>query len=129
MRDAKQFDHWCIVELMGHQRLAGRVSEQVIGGSSFVRADVPEVDGKQGLTKLFGAGAIYSLTIVDEETAILMARQIQAKPIDEWSARKMLTSAESNGADDDDGLVPSLSRVAQDDSLEAYWEGSRIEDQ
>lgn len=36
-----KFDHWCIVESFGHERIAGRVTEQTIGGCSFIRVDVP----------------------------------------------------------------------------------------
>ena len=36
-----KFDHWCIVELFGHNQIAGKVTEQAIGGQSFVRVDVP----------------------------------------------------------------------------------------
>lgn len=32
---------WAIVELFGHARIAGRVTEQVIAGQGFIRADVP----------------------------------------------------------------------------------------
>jgi hypothetical protein len=55
--------------------------------------DVPEVNGQQPLTKLYGNSAIYAMTIVDEETARAAAAQFQVKPIDVWSARRMLEGA------------------------------------
>lgn len=39
---SEKFEQWAIVDLFGHTRIAGKVSEQVIGGCSFVRVDVPE---------------------------------------------------------------------------------------
>ena len=92
MNESK-FEQWALVELFGHSRIAGKVSEQVIGGCAFVRVDVPEINGQQPLTKLYGNGAIYAMTIVDEETARAAASQFQVKPIDVWSARRMLESA------------------------------------
>lgn len=85
-----KFNQWAIVELFGHTRIAGRVTEQVIGGCSFVRVDVPKTDSNQSFTKLFGQGAIYAISFVDEETAIGVAAMLNEKPIDVWSARKML---------------------------------------
>ena len=34
------FDEWAILELMGHRRLAGKVTEQEIGGANMIRIDV-----------------------------------------------------------------------------------------
>lgn len=84
------FEQWALVELFGHSQIAGKVTEQVIGGGAFVRVDVPEVNGHQAFTKLYGHGAIYAMTIVDEETARASAQMLQARPIDVWSARRML---------------------------------------
>ena len=39
------FEEWAILELMGHRKLAGKVTEQTIGSSTFVRIDVPGGDG------------------------------------------------------------------------------------
>ena len=89
MSEAK-FEQWAVLEIMGHQRYAGRVTEQAIGGSSFVRLDVPEANGKAPFTKFFGSSAIYAMTIVDEETARAAVSEFQRQPIDEWSARRML---------------------------------------
>lgn len=38
---AEKFEHWCVVEIFGHTRIAGFVTEQTIGGQSFVRVGVP----------------------------------------------------------------------------------------
>lgn len=88
----ESFDQWAIVEIMGHQRYAGRVTEQVIGGTSFVRVDVPGGEERQPFTKLFGSSAIYAITLVDEETARGVSDSQRQQPMDEWSARRMLQS-------------------------------------
>lgn len=41
MSEAEKFDSWAILELMGHRKLAGRVSEATLAGGAFVRIDVP----------------------------------------------------------------------------------------
>lgn len=46
--------------LFGHARIAGRISEQVLCGQSFVRVDVPQVRTIAAHTRSFGADAIYS---------------------------------------------------------------------
>lgn len=76
------FQTWAIVDVFGHQRFAGLVSEQTIGGASFVRIDVPAIDGQPAFTKLFGASAIYGITPVSEEIAKGMAGQMRKRPID-----------------------------------------------
>jgi hypothetical protein len=50
------FDCWCVLELFGHVRLAGRVTEASIGGCSFLRVDVPKPDGEIQFTRYFGNG-------------------------------------------------------------------------
>ena len=77
----EKFESWAIIELFGHSRIAGLISEQTIGGTSFIRVDVPEVDGCQPFTRFLGNGAIYSMTPVSEQIARLAAEKIQDKPI------------------------------------------------
>lgn len=76
-----KFEQWAIIDLFGHQRLAGIVSEATIGGCAFVRVDVPESEGEPGFTRFFGNGAIYSISPVEENIARLFAKQYRARPV------------------------------------------------
>lgn len=90
------FEEWALLELFGHQRLAGRVTEKQLGGASFVRVDVPQDDGKKGdwkLTKLYNPSAIYSITPVTEATARMVAKSIAAEPITRWDVGEMVREA------------------------------------
>jgi hypothetical protein len=92
-------DQYAIVELFGHARIAGRISEQTVGGQSFVRIDVPtivyeESPGVTGRiaahTRSFGAGAIYSINWCDEGAAALAAQSIKHQPINPYRIRDAL---------------------------------------
>ena len=72
---------WAIVEVFGHARYAGTISEHTIGGCSFVRVDIPEVAGEPAFTKLFGNAAIYSITPVSEQIARAVAKSFQSRPL------------------------------------------------
>ncbi|MGD9100039.1 MAG: acetyltransferase [Anaerolineae bacterium] len=77
----KTLDTWAIVELFGHSKIAGRVTEQQIAGGAFLRVDVPGVDGQQEFTRFYGAGAIYSITPVSEEMARRTVEVINPRPV------------------------------------------------
>ena len=97
---------WAVLELFGHGRLAGAVSEQQLGSEAFIRVDVPEVtftedayvDGVrtpqrrviQAHTKLLGGKAIYGIAYVDEAAALLAAHRIRHAPIKEWELSEAL---------------------------------------
>jgi hypothetical protein len=78
------FETFAIVELFGHSVISGKVSEQAIGGASFVRVDVPAINGQEAYTKLYGSGAIYCITPTDEATALAAAQGLRQKPVDVW---------------------------------------------
>ena len=76
---------WAIVELFGHQKIAGEISEETLAGGSFLRVDVPADEGDViAFTRFYGASAIYSITPVSEEAARLACRQIAPKPVTIW---------------------------------------------
>jgi hypothetical protein len=75
------FEQWCIVELFGHQKLAGVVAEAQIGGCSFIRVDVPEMHGQPAFTRFYGEKAIYSITPVSEEVARAAMGYLRVRPV------------------------------------------------
>ncbi|MFA5659674.1 MAG: hypothetical protein WC900_10390, partial [Oscillospiraceae bacterium] len=90
-----KINEWAIIELYGHNKIAGRISEQQIAGCSFIRVDVPAFNGRAAFTKFFGSGAIYAITITDEETARAAVSFFAPEPIDRFSARQMIEAAEA----------------------------------
>lgn len=63
---------WALVELFGHQRIVGFLSQQTFGTGVLFRVDVPDLlkDGKRvrdGFTRYFGLSSIYSITPVSED--------------------------------------------------------------
>ena len=80
----KNFEGWAIVELFGHNMIAGLLSEQSIGGASFVRVDVPAVDGAEGFTKFYGGAAVYAITPTTEEVARAATSKLAVRPVTPW---------------------------------------------
>lgn len=80
---------WAVVELMGHSKIAGAVSEYAYGGSAFVRVDVPATKDDRGreipaFSRMLGAGAIYAMNPVSEEIARMLAQKLQVVPVQEY---------------------------------------------
>jgi hypothetical protein len=109
--EEQKFSSWAIVEVMGHSRFAGFVSEQAIGGCSFVRVDVPEVpavmngdrlieESRPAFTKLLGQGSIFAITPCTEATAREAARQFHTRPISMFEM-PMVRSIGHHDDDDD----------------------------
>ena len=83
-KEETTFEGWAVIELFGHQRIAGHVSEQVVGGTSFIRVDVPDVDGQLGFTKFLGGSAIYAITPTTREIATVAASNLVVRPVSPW---------------------------------------------
>lgn len=78
---AQVFNCWAVVELFGHQKIAGAVSEQSIAGTAMLRVDVPANGTQEAFTRFFGHGAIYSINPTTEEIARRMASQLSPVPV------------------------------------------------
>jgi len=83
---AAAFD-WCIVEIFGHRRHAGRGREEEKFGSKMLRIDVPVVltfdvadpavrldpPKVEWTTHYYGGSSIFSFTLTDEATVMAMS--------------------------------------------------------
>lgn len=101
MSAEEKFEAWGLLELFGHQRLAGALSEQTIGGVHFIRVDVPQINDVPGYTRLFTQGAIYGMTITSEEVARGLAQRLRARPVQAYEVEApRLTCAQDDGGED-----------------------------
>lgn len=89
MDDQVKFDSWAIVDVMGHNRFVGRVTEQVVAGQGFVRVDIPKTDAAEAWTKLIGTASIYAITPISEELAIKLAKSNESVPIQPYEMRQL----------------------------------------
>lgn len=115
---------WAIVELMGHVRLAGKLTEEEKFGSKMGRLDIPKHEkcccpnadrasvesptvecvrcNGAGFfttftTQLFGGASVYRITIVTEAVARQVAKQHQPAPVSPWDFPKQLAAPVSVG--------------------------------
>lgn len=79
-----QVDEWGIVELFGHVRLAGRVSEIERFGGKMLRLDIPKPDGGWAATQFVGHAALYRVTPTTEDIARASAAHLQPEPMQRW---------------------------------------------
>lgn len=78
----ESFQQWAILELMGHVRLAGIVTEEERFGIKMGRIDIPNQDGFT--TQYFGGSSVYRLTPTTEEIARGVATRNQPTPVHRW---------------------------------------------
>lgn len=83
----EQFKTWAVVELFGHTKIAGEVSEKSLAGGAMLRIDVPKVEGNPEFTRFVNISAVYAINPVDQETALLVAGQLKSKPVSPWDIR------------------------------------------
>lgn len=128
MSDAQteKFESHGLLELFGHQKLAGRISEQTIGGCHFIRIDVPQVEDVPAYTRFFTQGAIYGMTPTSEAVAQRLAAGLRARPVSPYDlapappAPMALTrgivgfgpSDDDDGEDDEENPAPPAAQGA-----------------
>lgn len=95
---------WAIVEIMGHSRIAGEISEEEIAGTKMLRVDVPATENVSEFTKFYGATAIYAITPTDETTARLAVQSFEVEPVSPYIFR--VVQAELTASDDEGELDP-----------------------
>lgn len=98
------FAEWVILELMGHRRLAGYLTEQEIAGRGFLRLDVPPDDGQSSASQLYSPTSVYCTTPTTETVARAVATGSRPAPVHRWELEpaRPLSGADSE-ADLDEG--------------------------
>lgn len=91
-----RFQGWAILELMGHRRLAGWVTETELAGQGVLRLDVPhesdaadEAAEEHGedlwlATQFYAPSALYCLTPTTEDVARALAARNRPEPVHRW---------------------------------------------
>lgn len=96
------FEHWCIVELMGHRKLAGKCTEENIAGANMLRIDIYPGDATEPkVTQFYGGSAIYCITPTTEEVCRRMGESLQPAPV----SRYELLAPSGPSQDDIDKLM------------------------
>ena len=92
--DSKAFEEWAILELMGHRKLAGKVSEYTIGGAPFIRIDIPG-----NATQFYSPSAVYCITPTTEELARQFAASHTPEPVTRWELPEPVQEQEYEDAE------------------------------
>lgn len=92
------FKEWALVELFGHQKIVGYVTESSMAGGAFLRVDVPAFDASPTFTRFYGPGAIYSINPVTEEVARGLCEQYRNEPVSRWELPQIADKAHGESA-------------------------------
>ena len=76
---------FALVEIFGHQRIVGFLSQQAFGSGVLFRIDVPDLTSsgkviRDGFTRYFGLAAIYSITPISEDVMRKLLPNIDGTP-------------------------------------------------
>lgn len=79
-----EFGGWMILELMGHRRMAGLVTDVEVAGSRFLRIDVYGEDTTTTeplITQYYSPSAIYCITPTREQLARSLSERYRPAPV------------------------------------------------
>ena len=86
----EKFESFAIVEIMGHTKIAGMATTMQFGNTVMLRVDVPETSKQPAFSKMYGMSSIFSISPVDEATAIAHAEALEVKPIMVWEVERSI---------------------------------------
>lgn len=84
--EQEPFAEWVILELMGHRRLAGYLTEQEIAGRGFLRLNVPDTGDNDAplISQLYNPQSVYCITPTTEAFARQVAAGSRPAPVTRW---------------------------------------------
>jgi hypothetical protein len=104
------FADWAILEVLGHRRLAGYVTEVELAGAGFLRIDIPGLQAGAMTSQFYGPSAVYALTPTSEETARAFAVRNQPAPIHRWDLPTLPEAGETHSDYEEEGPDPFADR-------------------
>jgi hypothetical protein len=100
---------WAVLELMGHRKLGGWVTEEVVAGQAFVRIDVPGPEtpddpaGEKAVaTQFYSPAAVYCITPSTEDLARGLAASHRPAPVARYELAPVAASSTADDPDDDE---------------------------
>jgi hypothetical protein len=79
------FGEWCLLELMGHRKIAGFVREVTLAGAGLLRIDVYAGDAEKAeVTQFMPPSVLYCMTPISEELARRFAQAHTVTPISRY---------------------------------------------
>ncbi|MFZ5833597.1 MAG: hypothetical protein ACOY3P_26210 [Planctomycetota bacterium] len=95
---------WAVVEVMGHSRYAGRVSQDSTFGPGMLRVEVPACEelGLPAFDKWLSAASLFAVTPCSREFAIAAAKRFRARPFALVELQDLTTSRPALGCDSGD---------------------------
>ena len=105
MDNEELFEQWAVVELLGHVRMAGLVTEEDRFGGKLGRIDIPV--GDKFITQYFGHGSVYRLTPCSEEVARAVSSANEPRPVHVYE----LPAQAMRGEDLGDSVYEEFERV------------------
>jgi hypothetical protein len=106
MQQPEKFDIYALIELFGHSRISGRVTERNIGGASFLQVDVPDTKNNPAFTRFINPSAVYAINPITKEMAEVYAENLSVSPIKSWDVHEFIEKAKQK----------QLSKAASDES-------------
>lgn len=68
-------EKWALVELVGYQQFAGKVSDETISGKQYIRVEVHETKVHKSFDCKFGIESVHHITYITKEQAEAIIRQ------------------------------------------------------
>ena len=93
------FAQWSIVELLGHRRLGGYLTEVQLAGAGFLRLDIP---AEPPATQFISPGSVYAITPTTQEIATAVARRSNMAPVARWELEPARTAEPTSGYEDEE---------------------------
>jgi hypothetical protein len=115
------FEGWAILELMGHRRLGGRISEATIAGGAFIRIDIPHPNaiGMFRASRFYSPSAVYAITPTTEDVACAIGRRAPG-PVSRWEQPALPQRSHNDAVAqdafevDDEPPLWNLNRISND---------------